>query len=266
MGPKGSFFWGNTRAYDNDRTGFIESCIARYGKTFRFDTNTVFTVEPSLVHDLLMRTNRDFIADQPPFSAAINVQKAAGDTDLWMDVRRRGWKGLNRQVAVAHSVRLRRILDQVMSINLGSTRSCIDITGAIFAQATSDYCLGNDSGSVPEIVHANTDALAGIAGTSDLFPEWMPTQKIRRFKNARSRTLDELARCVRNRARLSPNQEPADLLDILLQDRDPYLTDFQIERFIRSVLLAAHGVPAAAMSWIIFELLNRPDCVARLRR
>lgn len=237
--------------------------MADYGKTFRFDQGTVFTADPEMVHDLLVRTNTDFMADQSPFSARIDLQQAAADAELWMSVRQRGWKGLNRRVSIAHIVRLRQIFEDVIDPKLGTARSAMSVGGEIFSTAIVDYCLGYDSGKVLGFVSANTDALSGVAGFSTLLPEWMPTRKIKTFKAARKQLLDALESCVCERANLPSHREPNDLLDGLLQD--PSLTQFQIQRFIRSLLLAAHGVPAAAMSWIISELLVTPDRIAYLR-
>ncbi|WP_026163296.1 cytochrome P450 [Kribbella catacumbae] len=256
-GPKGRPLVGNTIEYDQDRMGFLRRARAEYGDVFSFDDRTIVVFEPDLVHELLARTNGDFSSESSPVASRFDAERSAEDARLWMAARRAGWRGLNRASTQAHASRLGALFEQTVEESLGRPVDVLSMMKSFSGRATADFCLGHDAVGIPEVVEENTAALAPLAGSSQLFPEWLPSRKIARFRRAREQTLDSITDRIRRRSAEPAPEGPRDLLDVLLAVPD--LTELQVQRLIRGILLAAYGVPAAAMTWTIWTLAVRPD-------
>jgi unspecific monooxygenase len=131
-----------------------------------------------------------------------------------------------------------------------------------FGRATADFCLSADAEGVPETLTENVAAIDPLSRDSLQLPPWWPSRKVRRFARSRKRLLALMTDIVRNRR--AGDSSAQDLLSVLLASGDRQLSDLQIERFLRGIMLAALGVPAAALTWIVYELSTRPDVLARL--
>lgn len=261
-GPRGHWLFGNTEEYDRDRNGFLERCHRTYGDVFSFDARTIVVSSPDQVHALLTRTNKDFLAENSPLAGRVDTERMAADAALWTATRRTGWQGLHRRVAEAHAGRLRDIFAEVV----GKGDREIDVLATasdFFGRATADFCLGADAAGVPETLAENVAAIDPLSRDSLQLPPWWPSRRVRRFARSRRRLLALMSDIVRRR-RLAGEPAVRDLLGVLLAPRDGALSDLQIERFLRGIMLAALGVPAAALTWIVYELGTRPDVRARL--
>lgn len=257
-GPTGHWLFRNTEDYDADRVGFLRRCQQTYGDTFSFDAKTIVVNDPGTVHELLGRTNEDFISESVPLAERRDLERLAHDAQVWMAARRAGWRGLNRAVATAHAGRMLRILDATLAGTAGTEVEVGPVMETFFGQAVADFCLGSDGAGIPAIVAENADAIHPLAASSLLLPSWLPLPKVRRFLRARKRTLTALTELIERRRAAGPGPErPRDLLDVLL--REPALTPLQVQRLLRGIMLAAYGVPAAAMTWTVRELAARPD-------
>ncbi|GAA0536261.1 hypothetical protein GCM10011581_24020 [Saccharopolyspora subtropica] len=69
---------------------------------------------------------------------------------------------------------------------------------------------------------------------------------------------------IRRRRARPPADHPRDLLDVLLAVREPELTELQVQRLLRGIMLAAFGVPATALTWLVWSLATRPDLHRRV--
>lgn len=258
-GPRGHWLFGNTEEYDRDRNGFLERCHREYGDVFSFDARTIVVSSPDQVHALLTRTNSDFLAENSPLAGSMDTERMAADAELWTTTRRAGWQGLHRRVAQAHAERLREIF--LKTVGDGE----IDVLATMadfFGRATADFCLGADAEGVPETLAENVAALDPLSRDSLQLPPWWPSRKVRRFARSRKRLLTLMTDIVRRR--LAGDSSAQDLLSVLIASGDRQLSDLQIERFLRGIMLAALGVPAAALTWVVYELGTRPDMLARL--
>ncbi|MET9249223.1 cytochrome P450 [Nonomuraea sp. NPDC003709] len=252
--------FGNTEEYDRDRNGFLERCHREYGDVFSFDARTIVVSSPDQVHALLTRTNRDFLAENSPLAGNTDTERMAADAELWTTTRRAGWQGLHRRVAQAHAERLREIF--LKTVGDGD----IDVLATMadfFGRATADFCLSADAEGVPETLAESVAAIDPLSRDSLQLPPWWPSRKVRRFARSRKRLLALMTDIVRRR-RQAGDPTVQDLLGVLLAPGDQQLSDLQIERFLRGIMLAALGVPAAALTWIVYELSTRPDVLARL--
>ncbi|GAA3713566.1 cytochrome P450 [Nonomuraea antimicrobica] len=252
--------FGNTEEYDRDRNGFLERCHREYGDVFSFDARTIVVSSPDQVHALLTRTNNDFLAENSPLAGSTDTERMAADAELWTTTRRAGWQGLHRRVAQAHAERLREIF--LKTVGVGE----LDVLATMadfFGRATADFCLSADAQGVPETLAENVAALDPLSRDSLQLPPWWPSRKVRRFARSRKRLLALMTEIVSGR-RAAGDSSAQDLLGVLLAPGDRELSDLQIERFLRGIMLAALGVPAAALTWIVYELSTRPDVLARV--
>jgi cytochrome P450 len=258
-GPKGHWLFGNSEDYDRDRIGFLRRCHQQYGDVFSFDARTVVVSSPGQVHALLARTNEDFLAENAPFAGRVDTERMAADAELWTAARRTGWQGLGRRVADAHVERLRRIF--LDCVGDGEHDVLATMIG-FFARATADFCLSRDAGGVPEALAENAAAIDPLSRSSLQVPPWWPSRRVRRFTRSRRELLALMTELVRRRR--ESGESAHDLLDVLLAPREHPLSDLQIERFLRGIMLAALGVPATALAWIVYELSTRPGLAAKL--
>ncbi|WP_206060942.1 cytochrome P450 [Nonomuraea basaltis] len=252
--------FGNTEEYDRDRNGFLERCHSEYGDVFSFDARTIVVSSPDQVHALLTRTNKDFLAENSPLAGRVDTERMAADAELWTTTRRAGWQGLHRRVAQAHAERLREVFFK--TVGDGEMDVLATMTD-FFGRATADFCLSADAEGVPETLAENVAAIDPLSRDSLQLPPWWPSRRVRRFARSRKRLLALMSDIVRRR-RQAGDPSAQDLLSVLLASGDRELSDLQIERFLRGIMLAALGVPATAFTWIVYELTTRPDVLARL--
>ncbi|MEV0381941.1 cytochrome P450 [Nonomuraea sp. NPDC050643] len=260
-GPRGHWLFGNTEEYDRDRNGFLERCHREYGDVFSFDARTIVVSSPEQVHALLTRTNKDFLAENSPLAGPMDTERMAADAELWTTTRRAGWQGLHRRVAEAHAGRLRAVFEETVA---DGEMDVLATMTRFFGRATADFCLSADAAGVPEVLAENVAAIDPLSRDSLQLPPWWPSRKVWRFARSRKRLLGLMSQIVRGRRRLLGDGEPVqDLLGVLLAS-SAELSDVQIERFLRGIMLAALGVPASALTWIVYELSARPDVLGRL--
>ncbi|AKU17700.1 cytochrome P450 [Luteipulveratus mongoliensis] len=266
-GPRSSWLLGNTLEYDRDRVGFLRQAHAEHGDVFSYDRRTIFLGDPDLIHDLLARTNTDFDGDGSPFSDERDLAGAETSADRWMGARRVGWHRLSRSAVGGHVDRLRDLFSARFA---GSDElELLPAMEQLLGGATADFCLGHSAAGVPELVAANTAALVPVGGTSYRLPSWLPTRRTRTFVDLRTELMDRLGEVVRTRhdeltTAASAEHQPRDLLDQLL-GAAPEVSHEGAQRFVRGVLMAGYGVPAAAMTWIVAALIEQTELTARLR-
>ncbi|WP_414942810.1 cytochrome P450 [Amycolatopsis sp. cmx-11-51] len=256
-GPKGHWLGGNTFEYDRDRMGFLMRCHDEYGDVFAYDKRTIVVRDPDLVHSLLTRTNEDFSSESSPVATSFDADRSATDSQLWMAARRSGWRGLNQDAAAAHTGRLRQLFDRQLNGTVGREVDVLALMETYSGHAAADFCLSADANGIAEVVVENTRAIAPLSGSSEVLPEWFPSRTLKRFRQARKKTLDVLSGKIAARKSAAAPENPRDLLDVLLTIR-PGLSEIQVQRLIRGILLAAYGVPAASMAWTLWTLTTRP--------
>ncbi|MDF8264346.1 cytochrome P450 [Luteipulveratus flavus] len=263
-GPRASRLLGNTLAYDRDRLGFLRAAQQEYGDVLSYDRRTTLIGDPELIHQVLARTNTDFDGDGSPFSDEVDLEGAAASSDSWMAARRVGWHRLSRTAVTAHVGRLRELVDRTFP-----GPGVIDPMPTferLMGAATADHCLGHSAAGVPELVAANTAALVPVGGTSYRVPSWWPGRRQRSFVALRAELMDRLGEAVAGRIaeRRGRSGEPRDLLDQLLAGAEP-VDAVSARRFVRGVLMAGYGVPAAAMAWVLADLAAYPQEAERVR-
>lgn len=263
-GPRGHWLMGNTPAYDDDRIGFLRRTHGEYGDVFAFDERTVFVADPGTAHDVLARTNTDFLTELAPFDARPDLGEAAAEAGAWMSARRTVWPGLNHTAAAAADVRTVDILDELARPAAGHEVDVLPLARAFTAHAVADYCFGRDAAGLPELLADNLDITEPFTASSYQFPAWLPLPRHRRFFRVHRHTVQTLTGLVRRRRGGTRPATPRDLLDFLL-DADPAMPDGTVMATLRGILMGGHGIPAAAIVSIVRELALRPELAADLR-
>ncbi|MFJ9562267.1 cytochrome P450 [Streptomyces fuscichromogenes] len=263
-GPRGHWLTGNTRAYEADRIGFLRRCHREYGDVFSYDEQTVFVIDPDLAHDVLARTGHGFVTELAPFDMRRDLDEAAAQATAWMSARRAAWPGLNRSAAAASDDRTVEILDSVLADTAGRETDVLTTMRAFTARAIADYCFGADSAGVPVLLDEIIRATQPFTESSYEFPAWLPIPRHRHFFQTYRRLTDALTGIVRQR-RASGAGAPADDLLGSLLDADPAMPDDTVASTLHSILMGGHGVPAAALTSVVWELARRPRVAGDLR-
>ncbi|WP_316767103.1 cytochrome P450 [Streptomyces sasae] len=263
-GPRGHWLTGNTREYEADRIGFLRRCHREYGDVFSFDEQTVFVIDPNLTHEVLVRTGDDFVTELAPFDMRRDLDQAAAQATAWMAARRTAWPGIGRAAAAASDGRTVEILDAVMADGADRAVDVLPVMRTFTARAIAEYCFGADSTGVPGLLHEIIRATQPFTDSSYEFPSWLPIPRHRQFFRAYRRLIGALTAIVRQR-RASGSRAPGnDLLGFLLHT-DPAMPDETVASTLHSILMGGHGVPAAALSSIVWELARRPRLAGDLR-
>ncbi|RKR93011.1 unspecific monooxygenase [Micromonospora pisi] len=263
-GPRGHWLMGNIPEYDADRIGFLRRNHDEYGDVFSYDERTVFVIDPDLTHDVLARTNRDFLTELAPFDTRRDIDQAAEQGDSWMSARRTVWPGLSHSAATEADHRTVEILDTVTGEVAGRECDVLTLTRTFTARSISEYCFGPDSAGIPELLDEALDVTRPFSGTSYQFPAWVPLRRNRRFFRAHRHTIETLYGIVRRRRASANGTSQGDLLSMLLGVH-PEMPDRTVMSTLRGILMGGHGVPASALSSIVRELARRPRLAADLR-
>ncbi|MFG2958963.1 cytochrome P450 [Streptomyces sp. NPDC048291] len=263
-GPRGHWLTGNTRAYEADRIGFLRRCHREYGDVFSYDEQTVFVIDPDLTHDVLTRTGHSFVTELAPFDMRRDLDEATAQATAWMSARRATWPGLSRAASAAADDRTVEILDTVTAGVAGREVDVLTTMRAFTARAIADYCFGADAPGVPGLLHDLIRATRPFTESSYEFPAWLPLPRHRHFFHASRRLTDALTGIVRQRRASPAGETPGDLLGFLLA-AEPAMPDDTVTSTLHSVLMGGHGVPAAALTSVVWELARRPGLVGELR-
>ncbi|MEV7978209.1 cytochrome P450 [Streptomyces sp. NPDC086519] len=263
-GPRGHWLTGNTRAYEADRIGFLRRCHREYGDVFSYDEQTVFVIDPDLTHDVLARTGHGFVTELAPFDMRRDLDEATTQATAWMSARRATWPGLNRAAAAASDDRTVEILDAVTAGGASREVDVLTTMRAFTARAIAEYCFGADAVGVPGLLHEVIRATQPFTESSYEFPAWLPIPRHRHFFRASRRLTDALTGIVRKRRASDAGQPGGDLLGFLLT-ADPAMPDDTVTSTLHSILMGGHGVPAAALTSVVWELARRPRLAGDLR-
>ncbi|WP_329110732.1 cytochrome P450 [Micromonospora sp. NBC_01699] len=262
-GPRGHWLMGNIPEYDADRIGFLRRNHEEYGDVFSYDERAVFVIDPDLTHDVLARTNTDFITELAPFDMQRGIDQAARKGSSWMSARRTVWPGLNHSNATSADRRTVEILDAVTDSVAGGECDVLPLMRTFTARSVSEYCFGPDSVGIPELLAESLDVARPFSGTSYQFPAWLPLRRNRRFFRTHRHTMETLTEIVRRRRASAAGTSHGDLLSLLLGVH-PAMPDHAVMSTLRGILMGGHGVPAAALASIVRELARQPRLAAEL--
>src|SRR6185312_31107 len=135
-----------------------------------FDDSTVVIGAPETVHQVLGKTNADYLAEVNFFAGGFadggfvdggDMEGAAHLADVWMTARRTVSRGFHRRVVTAHAGRLIGMLDERLERTAGRSVDVQPLMANISGCMVADFCFGGEGTELVETV----DSLVA-AGTS----------------------------------------------------------------------------------------------------
>ncbi|WP_280255233.1 cytochrome P450 [Nocardia wallacei] len=247
----------NRLAYERDRIGFLRQCQHEHGDVFRFSDTATVVLDPTLIHELFVRTNREFGIE----GRLLGGPPRRIDTTGRMAVRRSAKRALSPNAFRAYEPRLIDMLRQTLARTEGREVDVRQIMKEFTGRSLADYCLGPIGTDLAEAI-SDAVAVSEVFMDSSLrVPSWFPIPKVRRLRRVDARLRKLLAdRIAARRMTLSPNGTD-DLLGKLLTDGS---NPREATTMAEAVLRASFGQPGVTLTWAVLMLAQRPDLTHRL--
>jgi cytochrome P450 len=261
-GPKGLPIIGNLEAFEEDRLGFILKCRRDYGDIVRYNSKSYIIYHPDDLEQVFSRTNKEFVIGFDVFQRGIDQDH----TNAFMLYRQAITKGFRKSLINAFLPNIEMIVRNVASYwNQSPYINVLHEMEKITGSAIAMYSFGRDGKYIPKLATELLDALIKIIGNPILLPKWIPTITSFRINRAKTQLFNEIRRIVEDR--LNTDRNEGDLISSLLNEgllNDEAEND-RVLQALSATILAAHRVPASAISWTIY-LLSKNAEVERLVR
>jgi cytochrome P450 len=262
-GSKGLPIIGNLEAFEQDRLSFLRDCGEKYGDIVRYNKNIYILYHPSLLEKIFTRTNKEFSVGFDVFQHQVDKSYTEG----FMAYRKVITSGLKHSQIRNFIPEISRITSVVMreweyGKQFDVPKTMETITGNVIA----NYCFGEDSEGISELATKLLDSLVVIIGNPFLFPEWLPTPTNIRIKRNTRKLQKAILQIIEKRRNVSYLGD--DLLGTLLKAKwsENQGTDEQLSRALIGTLLAAHRVPASALSWLLFLITSHPEVESQIQQ
>lgn len=248
-------------AYELDRIGFLRRSQAEFGDVFPLDQRRLVVCDPVLIHDVLARTGEVFAAGR---DALYGFALESPDLiDVWMRGRRAGWHGVGPAMLAAHARRLDVSFDRVLAELAGREFDVVAQAQTLMSHAAVDFCVSRDNATLADAVAVASLAQLAVQDTVAPALSRLPHRAVYRGRQVDRRMRSAVDACIARRTGTAPSGPPDDLLDVLLV-RGAF-TDEHIARILKRTLAGSHGVPGAALSWVIRALGLRQELADALR-
>jgi cytochrome P450 len=262
-GPRGQWLIGDVRGYEADRMGWLRRTRDEYGDVVRLAPDTIVVHHRVTAHSVLASTNDAFLLDTSLLAGRRHRRRAHAGLDAWQTTRRDVWHGFADRIARDHLHRLVDVARAEFDAGAGEEHDLLDVCRRVCGRALVDFCVGGDDADptlVPELVrHADalfTSALSVLA-SGEARVRWAPRPGARAVTARNAELNAVLLELVRRRRR---DREPRDLLGALLARGT---AERAAVRALRTALFASHGVPGAALSWVLLRLAEHPSSAER---
>lgn len=259
-GPSGEPFIGNIRIYDQDRLAFLLKNQEDFGNVYLFGGNVAFCFDLDLT--------REILADTRNFGVTQNflAESVSDPGEEWFAMRR----NLHRPLSPSSSdAQITRVSDYV-KLGLdglawrGRSFTC-DISGQAFVagvaiRSASELLFGQAQPRLELACHKLLSILGRVTGNALALPSVVPTPVRLTIGYRHKAALSEVRR-VMDKGEYAPGSACDALVKNLPEDSKGRSSEMLI-----GAMLAAYRVPAAAMSWCIFYLLQNPEWLAKSYR
>jgi unspecific monooxygenase len=243
-------------AYDADRLGFLLDAVEAHGPVVEFAPGTVLVADPPAVHEVLKRTNTDFLMNRSRRKEKTASHRGEAELDSWMAARRAVLAAITGALLEEH---LEWYDGQVAAL-LTEWRGrravhdpVADLT-ELSSRAFVQLCLGRDDPHLREAIGALQQALLPIVGSHTELP-WPLT--------GLSPTRRRAARAERAlTAALEATVAQAQAGGLVRGLRDADVPSGPLVRLLVSMSIASRIVPAAAVTWVLAGLTTAPRAVA----
>ncbi|WP_406401181.1 cytochrome P450 [Streptomyces uncialis] len=239
--------------YEDDRLGHLLSSARRFGPVCELTEGTVLVSDPALVHDVLKRTNTDFLVTSNIRRDEVSGERGDPGTEAWMRGRRATQKGMGPAALAAH----REWLTEETGRLIAGWRTRSSVTDPVAelerlsARSFTRFCFGTrDPGSAARRTGELLAALTPIISSPFHFP-----RAIRRFMPRYRRSVDAQRTLERELRRALDAPGGGGLVESLA---DAGLDPEASVRMLVSNGLASYRVPAAAVTWTLVALARNP--------
>ena len=269
-GPRGQWFVGDITAYQRDRLAWLADSKETYGDVVRLAPRIVAVHDAGLAHEILAATNDVYTVDNGLRAGRRHRDLIEAHLDEWMHVRRDVWRSIADRATRAHADRFAGQLESGLRRHEGCPIDVVTACRDLMGSAIVDFCFGAEQdGCLLTEVRVTADRLFVSALASLVNGEgrvaWVPRPAARATVAANGALLGLIEGLVRRRLTGPVPDEPRDLLDGLLAGTagDGAALDRTVH-VLRTIIFASHGVPGAALSWLVLLLADHPDASARV--
>lgn len=290
-GPRGRWLVGDLENYVADRIGWLRDTKNAYGDVVRISPDTLVVHDPAVAHRVLAQTNDTFLLETGQLAGRRRRAAAMARLGRWMAVRRTIWHGFADALAASHLSRVtasaHTVLDRYAGTDNDLVESCRMATGRLIV----DFCLGGttDGAGTDLRSEAASRAHALFSDAQAVLTQGESRRRLWRrplataAAEADSRLRDLLTEAVAERRTHRRSGPPGDLLDALISPvndgsspsggsspkappTDLVLDDDLVVSALRMAMFASHGVPGAALTWIVMRLAAAPETADAVRR
>jgi cytochrome P450 len=240
-------------AYDDDRLGFLLDMARRHGPAVQLWPGTILVTGPAEVDEILRRTYRDFNSDRNFRNRKIDLRMGSPELTDWLTARRAALAAMTPRMIADHMAWLAPRADAFTVAWLSRcrvSRVTPDLE-ALTAASITRFCFGTrDAAEVPAAAQRMLDALFPIFDSPFEYPGYIRALQPREWRVRRDlRGLHAVLRSVLAR------RGAGGLADVVT---GAGLGETATTKVLTSVHLAAHGVPASALTWALIELARNP--------
>jgi cytochrome P450 len=241
----------------------------------------VVVTDPEGALHVLQKNSRNYMKQQDFMAVARQVLLSGDDLftsdgDPWLKRRRLMQPAFHRKVISRFSDLIidavtRRMAQWADDTPLDMEQEMMDVTMSIIGQAMLSRNILDDH---PQLYHA-FETVSGFVidkatNPADRFtPNFVPTARNRAFHAALDVIRTTLKEVIDERRVLADEDQPHDLLTLLLAGRDDesnfVLQPDQLMDELFGIVTAGHETTSVTLSWLFYELADHPDLVARLR-
>jgi cytochrome P450 len=259
-GPPGGRFVGNLADFEADRLGFLLRARDGYGGLVRFDGRTTIVNDPAFARQVLLdradhfTVLHDFLQQRlTPEDLAETRALRRVVNPLLRPLSVRGLTSLTssavRDTLAEHGARGTGAVDPV---------PCME---RVIASAVAEYYFGHEGAALPGAVGELLDALARIVGNPFALPPNSVSPAGRRVRRHHARLLALVRPLVEQR-----REQPWAYSDLVTRivTSAPATSTARLTHWIVASLLAGHRVPAAAASWLLMLVADRPALQGQL--
>ncbi|BCJ50105.1 hypothetical protein Asp14428_15800 [Actinoplanes sp. NBRC 14428] len=247
------------KEYDQDRPGFVLRAARRYGPVVELSPGTVLVTGGEVAHDVLRRTNRDFLMDRDRAWRPTDSRRGEDALESWMSARRAMLSALSGDLVGEHlrwyAGELATLMDDWARI--GRTGDPLPALVRLSTDAFLRLCLGPAAArrardDLAALVAGLLDALNPIVRSSVELPWFLDRLTARRRRATRAQQrLDSALHAVVDRP------PPGGLIAML---SDAGVPAGPLVRIIVSATIASRLVPAAAAAWTLHAVAtHRPQ-------
>ncbi|MFE2978007.1 cytochrome P450 [Streptomyces sp. NPDC059258] len=245
---------GLMEQYEKDRLGHLLASVERHGPVVELTEGTVLVNDPAAVHDVLRRTNTDFLVTGNIRRDEVSGVRGDPATEAWMRGRRATQKGMSPPALEAHRAWLaeetERLCDRWRARS--SVTDPVAELEQLSARSFARFCFGTrDAGSAALRTGDLLNTLTPLISSPFHFPP-----AVRRFLPRYRRSVSAQKNLEAELRRVLDGPGEGGLVDALAA------AGLDAEATVRMLVsngLASYRVPAAAVTWALVALAREPD-------